>query len=433
MFQVPDNARVISETSSVCPHCLASIPAVVYERDGEVYQGKSCPEHGDFEVYVWPDAAHYEWCSGFDFPAKTRAAQTPSSGSCPHDCGLCSSHRNWISLAEIEVTYRCNMRCPVCFMSAGEQLKEPSFEELVEQMRGIRQREYSEATLQITGGEPTVRADLPEIIAAAHEAGFEVVELNTNGIALGRDPGYAHLLRESGCSNVYLQFDGVTSEVTEKLRGEGVHELKMQAIEHCRQAGLPVILAPAVVRGVNDHQLADIIRFAMGNMDVIEGISFQPAFFSGRFDVERERHITMGDVVKMIEEQTDGMVKARDFYPLNCVSPLCDCSTYLVGDDEFFIPLSQSIGEQEYKDFFADGSTQGSTFVDVALRKYRGAIPRGLPILVMCFMDAWTFDAKRVERCNLGVQAPDGRTVPFCAYHLTNAEGQRLYPYPTQR
>ena len=82
--------------------------------------------------------------------------------------------------------------------------------------------------------------------------------------------------------------------------------------------------------------------------------------------------------------------------------------------------------------FFEDGSTQGSSFVDIAKRKYYGLAPKGMTILIMCFMDAWTIDTERVARCNLGVQAHDGRTVPFCAYHITDTSGQRLYPYPLE-
>lgn len=422
---------VIDMTESVCPHCLTTIPAKIIDEDGRVYMVKTCPEHGDFKVYLWPDADHYRWCATFDFPATVRAPQRACSEGCPQSCGLCSSHRNWISLAEVEITYKCNMRCPVCFMSAGERLAEPSFENIVEQMRSIYKRELKGVALQITGGEPTVRLDLFEIIAEAHNIGFSVVELNTNGIVLGEDPSYAQRLVEAGCSNVYLQFDGVTDDVTARLRRVGVHDLKLRALENCRRANLPVILAPAIVRGVNDSQLAKIIDFAMANMDVVQGVSFQPAFVSGRFDVEMDKRISMGDIVSMIETQTGGRIRARDFYPLNCVSPLCDCSTYLVGDEEFYTPLSRSIDEGEYRNFFKDGSTQGSTFVDVAKRKYHGMVPRGMPILIMCFMDAWTFDVHKVQRCNLGISTADGRMVPFCSYHLTDTSGNRLYPYPS--
>ena len=426
-----DPRSIIRSTHSLCPHCLKTLDAIVYERDGKVYMAKQCPEHGLFDVYIWPDADHYRWCLTFDFPTRSREAQTTSTNGCPKDCGLCPAHRTWVSLAEIEVTYKCNMCCPVCFMSAGNPVVEPSFDELVAQMKSIREREYEGVTLQITGGEPTVRSDLPELIKAACELGFSVVELNTNGIVLGRNPEYAQVLKDAGCSNIYLQFDGVTADVHEALRGPGVHELKLAAIEHCRAVGLPVVLSPAIVRGVNDHQLADIITFAMSNMDVIDGVSFQPAFVSGRFDVGMDERITMGDMVEMIEQQTGGRVKARHFYPLTCVSPLCDCSTYLIGDGNFYQSLANSIGEDEYRSFFADGSTQGSSFVDIAKRKYFGMAPAGMTILIMCFMDAWTIDTERVARCNLGVQAHDGRTIPFCAYHLSDTSGRRLYPYPT--
>jgi len=419
----------IDQTESVCPHCLKTIPAIIYEKDGSVYMDKTCPEHGLSSVYIWPDVDQYLWFNSFRFPSKSREPQTKSVSGCPHDCGLCPIHKRGIVLAEIEVTWRCNQSCPVCFMSAGDNIPDPSLETIDGILQTIQKYDKGYATLQITGGEPTVRTDLPDIIRLARKADFKTVEINTNGLVIGKDREFLHMLKEAGLTNIYLQFDGLTPEVTRILRGDGLFDLKLRAIENCRMENMPVILAPTIIKGINDSQMGGLIDFCMNNMDIIEGLAIQPAFLSGRFDVEMQKRLSLGDIAAMIEEQTDGKIAARDFWPLSCIHPLCACSTYLIGEGEHYSPLTGKISEADYKAHFDESSPQGSVFADTYNNMCQdGNSPKGLGVLIMSYMDAWTLDVKRLQECNLAVTIGDGRSIPFCAYHLTDTSGRRLYP-----
>lgn len=420
----------IDQTESVCPHCLETVPATIYEQDGKVYMDKVCPEHGLSKVLLWSDAEQYRWFDDFSFPLKPRRPQTKSSNSCPHDCGLCERHERGIVLAEIEVTSRCNQKCPVCFMSAGKEVsQDPSMEFIEYMLKTIYYYENGRATLQITGGEPTVRKDLPDIVRLAYQVGFDTIELNTNGLVLARDVEFLRSLKEAGLTNVYLQFDGLDPEATRLLRGDDLIDEKLKAVENCRREEISVILSPTIVKGVNDDQLGDLIDYAMDNLDVIAGLSIQPAFVSGRFELEPQRHLSLGDVTVLIEEQTDGRIEARDFWPLSCIHPLCGCSTYLVGEEDGYVPLTKELTRADYEASFDEGSPQGSVFADLLAKRYRGRdIPEGLTVLIMSYMDAWTLDLKRLQQCNLGVTVGDGRSIPFCAYHLTDTSGRRLYP-----
>ena len=58
---------VIDQTESVCPHCLKTIPAAIHNNGGKVYMSKTCPEHGHFDVYLWPDVEHYLWKISINF------------------------------------------------------------------------------------------------------------------------------------------------------------------------------------------------------------------------------------------------------------------------------------------------------------------------------------------------------------------------------
>ena len=71
-----------------------------------------------------------------------------------------------------------------------------------------------------------MREDLPEIIHMGREKGFTFFQLNTNGIRLAQEAGYARKLKKAGLNTVFLQFDGVTDDVYQTLRGRSMMELK---------------------------------------------------------------------------------------------------------------------------------------------------------------------------------------------------------------
>ena len=99
--------------------------------------------------------------------------------------------------------------------------------------------------VQLSGGEPTVRDDLPAIIRMARERGFGLLQVNSNGLRLGLEAGYARKLREAGLDSVYLQWDSPDLEGCLPLRGtvalpDGLDLLavKRRAVEQCTAAGL---------------------------------------------------------------------------------------------------------------------------------------------------------------------------------------------------
>jgi uncharacterized radical SAM superfamily Fe-S cluster-containing enzyme len=424
---LPDPSNILDTTESLCPICLQVIEAQVVVRDGAVYLKKMCPDHGPSTAYLWPDAAHYRWMSAFRLPFKKPQAQVPSQLGCPQDCGLCAAHLRHPTLVEIEITQRCNLRCPVCFIAAGEAPPDPDLQTLEAMFQAVLRQSGSQTSLQLTGGEPTVRKDLAEIVRLGRNAGFSAIEVNTNGVLIGRNPAFIHELAQAGISGIYLQFDGLTGEVYEKIRGADLLKEKLQAIEHCRAAGVQVVLAMTVIWGVNHDQLGRVLDFALQNRDVVAGIGYQPAFTSGRFDVRSERRLTMGDVIFQLAEQSGGLIEPYDLWPLGCSHPLCSSATYIIEDGGVKKPLTRQIAPQDYLQRFDPDSPQGSVLPDLAAR-YLPQVGPGLSVVVMNYMDALNVDLKRLKECSMDVALEDGRLVPFCAYQLTSLRGKRLYP-----
>ena len=462
--------RFIKETRSICPECFKVLDATIFEEDNKVYIKKECPEHGEFQDTYWSDYEEYQRAEKFRYDGDgLNNPRTKTEKDCPLDCGICPQHKSHTGLAIIDVTNRCNLKCPVCFANAATAgyVYEPSKEQIIAMLENLRRNDPVPATaLQFSGGEPTIREDLYELIRAAKELGFRHVEVNTNGIRLAHSVEYCRGLLEAGMSTLYLQFDGLTPEVYEFTRGKDLLQSKMKVIENCREAGLnSVVLVVTLIKGVNDHQLGDIIRFAADNFDVIRCVNVQPVSLCGRLpEQEREKmRITIPDFMKAVEEQTDGKIKVSDFYPVPTVVPIskaigalkdkryveftahphCGMATYVFIEDgemvpitrygnvEKFIGLMNKVNEEASKGHKTRakmrllGALRHTKFG--LLRKYLWPILKTgsyeslgelhrkmLLISSMHFMDPYNFDLERVQRCVIHYAVPDGRIIPFC-------------------
>jgi len=465
--------RHIKDTKSLCPECLRVIDATVYERGGVVYISKTCPEHGSFEDIYWSSYEEYMRALKFEHIGDGLAnPRTKRLKGCPYDCGICNEHKSFTVLAIIDVTNRCNLRCPVCFANAGAAgyVYEPSTEEIKQIIDNFRANEPAKPPgLQFSGGEPTVREDLPELIEYADKAGFHHIEVNTNGIELAKSIDYCRELVEAGANAIYLQFDGVTSDVYLKTRGVDLWEVKKKVIENCRKIGFDaVVLVPTLIKGVNDHQVGDIIKFAARNADVVRCVNFQPVSICGRIDRSqlKQMRITIPDLMRLAEEQTQGQIKVSDWYPVPFVVPIpraigalkhhrygaeftahphCGMATYIfVEDDGRIVPITRKADVEAFMEKMEEAyelAKQGKRLraklkMLSSLRHVKWGLLRKLiwPILKtgtyeslrdfhfktilvssMHFMDAYNFDLERVQRCVIHYGIPDGRIIPFCS------------------
>lgn len=450
--------RVLRKTESLCPVCLKRIEAVVASEDGNVYMNKECGEHGSWKVLLWRDAALYkkweEACVHADPVEKTMMKK---DRGCPFDCGLCPDHEGGTCTAVMEITNSCNMACPICFAQAGQTVP---FNPDIETIRGMYQAILDSGgicSVQLSGGEPTARDDLPEIISMGKSMGFKHIQVNTNGIRISEDIEYLEALKEAGADLIYLQFDGTREDIHMFTRGREMLPIKNGAIENCRKAGMGVLLVPVIVRGLNDDNIGGILRFAKSNMPVVKGIHFQPASWFGRFPYEQpsdEKRMTLPDVLKSLIEQTDDGFEMDHFIPRKRFDSHCAFSSLFLLDYENRLHAATKIGAESkelirermeaYKaakagkdnsDYFTNGA---NTFTDKhwrmgekgksgdweaieRIRDYRLSIS-GMP-----FQDVWNIDIERLKGCCVHVVGTENKLIPLCAYHLTAADGSRIY------
>jgi uncharacterized radical SAM superfamily Fe-S cluster-containing enzyme len=306
--------------------------------------------------------------------------------------------------------------------------------------------------IQLSGGEPTLRDDLPDIVALGRSKGFGFIQINTNGLRLGVDPAYATRLKEAGVASVFLQFDGVDEDVYRRLRGRDRLKSKLAAIEACREREIGVVLVPTVVPGVNDRELGSIVKFAFENLDVVRGVHFQPVSYFGRYPQAPSNtdRITIPEVIRKLEVQTGGLIASQAFRPPGCENALCSFhGTFVLMPDGSVKALTShasdcrcgpeqaSEGASKTRRFVAQNWAQTknptssdpcSGFAmgewDILLQR---AFTHKLCISGMAFQDVWNIDLDRLRDCCIHVVARDDRLIPFCAYNLTSSAGRPLF------
>ena len=423
-------ARTIRRTRSVCPVCLKNLPAaLVREGDGRIFLEKRCAEHGAFRTLVWSGAIDFKkWL-------RDERPLLPEQGlRCPGDCGLCAEHESGSCCVLLEVTRRCDLRCRFCFARGGEAADEPALDELKAAVDDIV-RQCGGVLLQLSGGEPTQRDDLPELVRYAKEAGCSYVQLNTNGLRLAREPDYAARLAAAGLDIVFLQFDGTREDIYETLRGAPLLAQKKKAIEVCGALRLGVTLVPTVVRGVNDDDLGELVKLAVSLAPAVRGIHFQPVSYFGRYPAmpDGAERYTLDRLMRDIADQTG--VPIGSFMPSRCDHPLCGFhANYLIGPDGTLRPLSalshsspERGSARDNREYVArhwrrapdeePPESLGADEMDFDSFLYR-VRHQSLTLSAMAFQDAMNLNLERLHRCTLHVYDA-GKIKPFCAKYLS--------------
>jgi 7,8-dihydro-6-hydroxymethylpterin dimethyltransferase len=272
---------------SLCPECTQVVMARIFEEEGRVMMEKHCSEHGYFKDVVWSDVRLYLKAEAWTFADGQGVANpaVPDAVSCPTDCGICKMHVSHTGLANVDLTNRCDLTCPVCFANANAAgfVYEPTLEQIRRMLRQLREMQpVAGRIIQFSGGEPTLHPQFPEALKTAKELGFSHIQVATNGIRFGSEPGFAERCAEAGLHTLYLQFDGLSDDIYRKTRGRDLWAVKQAAVEAVRRAGMKIVFVPTVVRGINDHAVGAILKYALENIDVASGITYQPVAFTGR-------------------------------------------------------------------------------------------------------------------------------------------------------
>ncbi len=454
-------------TESICPKCLARIPAKIIYKDNKVFLKKFCKVHGEqLELYE-EDIEYYETKKGFDKPGTISKTQTKINRGCPFDCGLCPDHDQHTCIGLIEVTNKCNLNCPTCYANSGKG-NFLSLDKLSKMMDFLIESEGGQSEiLQISGGEPTIHPEIIKIIELARTKKINYVMLNTNGVRIAEDENFVKSLGKfKGKFEVYLQFDGFSPKANIALRGKDLVKIKLKAIENLRKYNIPITLVTTVQKGLNDSELGKIIKFGM-ETSCIRGINFQPVCYSGRGSFKDTKktelindRITLSGVIKKIEQQLPEVFVKGDIVPLPCNAERV-AVTYLArsGDNNGnnkknndFIPITRSVKVKSYLPlidntfgFDADKILKQNVKKAITpagfcncmsfIKDLKGIIPLSYALKsddekltylnentfrlsVTSFIDVFNFDIKSMQKECVHIITPDFKKIPFSAYNM---------------
>jgi|GEM_PF-6089105 len=302
----PASEALLYKTKSMCTSCSKTVGAEVFETGGRVYMRKNpcCDRKGNV-ILRENDADFFKETSGLFLPHVD-----------PMSLSLSKMKDLRTQLFKIFLTPKCNARCQVCLMdwqmgrdSIGLKRVEftPRMFETLLVKGGLKGKE-----ILISGGEPTVRDDLPEIVRVAKRHG-NYTNVYSNGKRLANDKKFVRELKEAGLDCVQLSFESFNDWVYEETKGERLLSEKLKAIRNLKSAGITIVLSPTVASGYNEGELGAILDFSIKNRDAMPQLIFRPLAPIGRVAISPKRAITPSDILNLLEAQTGGKVRKEDF------------------------------------------------------------------------------------------------------------------------
>lgn len=432
----------LKSTVSRCPVCHRDCPATVWRSEDDadgVWLSRTCSEHGAFDARIATDARFYWLAKGDPSNECGPSCACPASedgavGTLGRNAGKRGTPEVLSTcLALIEIVDSCNLACPTCFADSpvgltGNHLKAQPLADLKDRINGVLDRKGRVEILQLSGGEPTLHPDFMELLDWIHgEERIDYCLLNTNGLKLAKDDVFLKELADRarrGRFQLYLQYDGPQEAGQRKLRGGDFREWKHDVMERCERAKIPFTLA-VTVNGDNLGHLWESISIGL-RYDLCRGVSFQPMFGSGRGG-EEEQRLNVADVILACVGQSEGSMRFEDFTPLPCGDPNCATIGYL---------LRTPAGTRSISDFIDFASVQGflhdkvryelsdlircgceNTELGELLHGFEVSEKDAFRVFVKPFMDSWTWDEDRIDRCCTHVIRPDGMLDSFCRYY----------------
>jgi tetraether lipid synthase len=451
-------------TGAICTTCLRPAEGKILLREGRVVLEKWCPAHGFERVLLADDVDWYRMAREVyvKAPELPERFATPMEFGCPYDCGLCPDHMQHSCVTVLEVTDHCNLRCPVCYADSGPERPGHRPLAVIERMLdAVVASEGEPDVVQLSGGEPTLHPDFFAILEAARARPIRHLMVNTNGLRIARDPAFADRLASHGRGlEIYLQFDALREAPLRALRGSDLREVHAQALAALEARGLSTTLVMTLVRGVNDGEVGDVIRHALG-FRCVRGVTLQPVQRAGRTEgpASKADPLTVSGVRRLVVEQS-GLFSPADILPVPCnpdtlamayalklggeVTPL---TRHLAPEDVLAGPRNTIVFERDpaLRDrlftLFATNHSpeaQASRLADLLCCLPRLEAP-GLTyenvfrVLVVQFMDASNLDVRALKKSCVHIVQPDGRMIPFETFNVFHRDGRAAVLAAIQR
>ncbi|MDX1824909.1 MAG: GTP 3',8-cyclase MoaA, partial [Thiohalomonadales bacterium] len=208
-----------------------------------------------------------------------------------------------IEYVRLSVTDRCDLRCSYCMPTGFRDFEEPedwlTFDEIERVIRvfgalGTRR-------IRLTGGEPLVRKDLPELAQRlAALPGIEDLSLSTNATRLAR---HAPTLHTAGISRINVSLDSLRADRFKTITQGKLHKV-LDGLMAAKAAGFkPIKINMVVMRGINEDEVEDMVNFCLQHDFTLRFIETMPVGDSGR--AATDQFISLATIKTRLAKQFD--------------------------------------------------------------------------------------------------------------------------------
>lgn len=445
----------LDATRAWCPTCGATEHALITAREDGVFMERICPKCGTVGIRIAADHRWYRERMAEPLPMESMPNAGKLTRGCPFDCGPCECHTARLHLPVVSVTNLCNLDCPICFTY---NRPDRAYCKSPEEMRTILEHLEKVAgdleLIDITGGEPTLHPHIFELLDLCARAPIGRVTMNSNGLRIASDAGFAKCIKESGVQ-VVLSLDTLDPEKSITIHGRDITREKLAALAVLEEMAIPTTILIVCIRGVNEEETALLVRRFLPK-PFVRGVTIQNMTFTGRNGsrFQPREHVTIDEVEELLVAH--GGFAREDFFPLGSYHPLCYSVAYYLVDGERLLSLSRLVDRKlltaaTASSYVLDGSEELATALKegidrlwaegedeatiALLRRFIGELyPPGVGltrgerqkraekmirmVYIHPHMDEDNFDIARASHCGDLVPDESGRMVPACSYNL---------------
>jgi uncharacterized radical SAM superfamily Fe-S cluster-containing enzyme len=257
------------DARSICPVCIKEIDASIISKREGVFIKKACPEHGVFIIRVEKDVELYK-----AFLNRTE-----------HDDRINATKFT------IPITHKCNLSCNYCYYPNrhAEELSTKQIKRMI--------KEFSGDFIVLSGGEPTIRKDLFELIGYARRLNKHVT-LSTNGLKLS-EKKIVKKRKNLGLSLVHFSLNGVSNAILKRMHNKDNQlRYKLKALDNLKRYNIPTMISFLIQKGVNDHQVRKVWKLCIENHSFINSLRLRIPSPAGKY--EKEETYYLSEVLSMV-------------------------------------------------------------------------------------------------------------------------------------
>ncbi len=456
---------ILSNTMVWCVACAKAEPARVVARVEGVFLERLCAAQGPEPILL---AASESWYRSRAM--RPRSIQRPvhpkaAREGCPRDCGPCTGHLADLRLPIFSITNVCNLDCPICFThNRPDQAYHKSLEDVERIADRILERNPDQTIVDLTGGEPTLHPQLPEIVALLRRKGFARVMVNTNGMRLARDRELAQALARHD-AHVVLSLDTLDPQRSRTIHGADIVEAKERCLEMLQEHSIATTVIFVAIKGINESELAPLAGRLLAR-DHVLSITVQNMAYTGAngSNFAGGGRIAMDEVETLLCEVPG--VEAGDFLTPAGAHPLCYSMAWFAADGGRLLSLGKILPRKRLEESSAgsylprlDAGLMEDFQQGLARAWSEGCDPQDLKVLrrislvaqdpalseadrsrklersvkMVCVhphMDGSNFDLDRIAHCGDLVPDESGSMVPACSYNLLYRERDERFWKP---